>query len=46
MFELLGVDDTKERERLCDELYYETAKHFRQIRIVEVQKQEQRAGRP
>jgi hypothetical protein len=26
-----------------DELYYETANHFRQIRIVEVQKQEQRA---
>lgn len=44
VFELLGVDDSNEREKLCDELYYETAKHFRQIRIVEVQKQEQRAG--
>lgn len=44
VFELLGVNDTAAREKLCDELYYETAKHFRQIRIVEVQKQEQRAG--
>lgn len=44
VFELLGVVDATEREKLCDELYYETAKHFRQIRIVEVQKQEQRAG--
>ena len=43
VFELLGVADAAEREKLCDELYYETAKHFRQIRIVEVQKQEQRA---
>jgi hypothetical protein len=44
VFELLGVSDSAEREKLCDELYHETAKHFRQIRIVEVQKQEQRAG--
>lgn len=42
VFELLGVDDAKERERLCDELYLETARHFRHIRIVEIQKQEQR----
>ena len=45
VFEMLGVVDSVERERLCDELYYETAKHFRQVRIVEIQKQEQRAGR-
>ncbi len=44
VFELLGVSNATEREKLCDELYYETANHFRQIRIVEVQKQEQRAG--
>lgn len=44
VFELLGVNDAAEREKLCDELYNETANHFRQIRIVEVQKQEQRAG--
>ncbi|MSU59737.1 MAG: hypothetical protein EXS35_16480 [Pedosphaera sp.] len=43
VFELLGVTDVKEREALCDELYRETAAHFRQIRIVEIQKQEQRA---
>jgi hypothetical protein len=43
MFELLGVSNSAERDKLCDELYYETANHFRQIRIVEVQKQEQRA---
>ncbi|MGD0816719.1 MAG: N-6 DNA methylase [Verrucomicrobiota bacterium] len=43
VFELLGVSNSAEREKLCDELYYETANHFRQIRIVEVQKQEQRA---
>src|ERR1035437_644192 len=44
VFELLGVSDPAEREKLCDELYHETANHFRQIRVVEVQKQEQRAG--
>lgn len=44
VFELLGVTDVKEREALCDELYHETATHFRQIRVVEIQKQEQRSG--
>ena len=44
VFELLGVSEADKREKLCDELYHETANHFRQIRIVEVQKQEQRAG--
>jgi hypothetical protein len=43
VFELLGVESAKEREALCDELYRETAAHFRQIRVVEIQKQEQRA---
>src|SRR5947207_14014873 len=43
VFELSGVSDAKEREKLCDELYFETAKHFREIRIVEIRKQEQRA---
>ena len=42
VFELIGVTDAKERERLCDQLYFETAKHFRDIRIVEIKKQEQR----
>jgi len=43
VFEALGITDASERERLCDELYHETANHFRQIRIVEIQKQEQRS---
>ena len=43
VFELLGVTDAGQREALCDELYRETAAHFRQIRVVEIQKQEQRA---
>ncbi|MGO8699336.1 MAG: class I SAM-dependent DNA methyltransferase [Limisphaerales bacterium] len=43
VFELLGVADANERETLCDELYHETAAHFRQIRVGEIQKQEQRA---
>jgi hypothetical protein len=43
VFELLGVADAAERERLCDELYREVTAHFRQIRIVEIQKQEQRS---
>jgi hypothetical protein len=29
VFELIGVTDAKERERLCHRLYFETAKHFR-----------------
>jgi len=44
VFELIGVGDPQERESLCDELYRETSAHFRQIRVVEIQKQEQRAG--
>ncbi len=44
VFELMGVSDAKEREELCDELYRETTAHFRQIRVVEIQKQEQRSG--
>ena len=43
VFEMLGVTGAAERERLCDELYREVTAHFRQIRIVEIQKQEQRA---
>lgn len=43
MLELLGVADKTERERLCDELYRATAAHFRAIRVVEIQKQEQRS---
>ncbi len=43
VFELIGVSDANERQKLCDQLYLETAKHFREIRVVEIKKQEQRA---
>jgi len=42
VLELLGVDNKAQREQLCDELYRATAAHFRAIRVVEIQKQEQR----
>lgn len=42
VFELLGVTDSERREKLVDRLYREVALHFRSIRIVEVQKMEQR----
>lgn len=42
IFELLGVADARERAALIDRLYREVALHFRAIRIVEVQKMEQR----
>jgi hypothetical protein len=41
---MIGVADPQERARILDELYLETARHYRQVRIVEVQKQVQRAG--
>lgn len=44
VLEMVGVSDPTEREAILDELYYETVAHFRQIRIVEVQKQVQRTG--
>ncbi|MBI4026384.1 MAG: N-6 DNA methylase [Verrucomicrobia bacterium] len=43
VFELLGVADAPQRDRLCDDLYHATSAHFRQIRLAEIQKQEQRA---
>ncbi len=43
VFELLGVADPKERHELIDRLYEATAKHFRDIRVVEIDKMEQRA---
>jgi hypothetical protein len=44
VLELIGVSDAKSREELCDRLYFETTVHFRAVRIVEIQKQEQRQG--
>lgn len=42
VFELLGATGPDERQELVDRLYAETAQHFRKIRVVEIQKQEQR----
>ena len=41
-FELLGVADPDRRKKLVDQLHIETALHFRNIRVVEIQKMEQR----
>jgi methylase of polypeptide subunit release factors len=43
VFELLGVSDPKERDELIGKLYEATARHFREIRVVEIEKMEQRA---
>lgn len=44
VFELLGVSDSKRRKSLVERLHIETALHFRHIRVVEIQKMEQRAA--
>ena len=41
-FELLGVTDAKERSNLIDRLYEETTRHFRDVRVTEIQKMEDR----
>jgi hypothetical protein len=43
VFEMLGVTDTGERNELIERLYDATAKHFREIRVVEIDKMEQRS---
>jgi hypothetical protein len=43
VFELLGVASARRRGILVDRLHQETASHFRDIRVVEIQKMEQRA---
>jgi len=43
VFELLGVADASERAQLVQRLHEATALHFRHIRVVEIEKQEQRA---
>mgnify|MGYP001037343977 CR=1 FL=1 len=42
VFELLGVTGAKERSDLVDRLYEETTRHFRDVRITEIQKMEDR----
>jgi hypothetical protein len=43
VLEMIGIGSARERAALLDELYLETARHYRRIRIVEVQKMEQRS---
>ncbi len=43
VFELLGVTNATERRRLVEELHAQTAGYFREIRVVEIEKQEQRS---
>jgi hypothetical protein len=43
VFELLGVADPEERADLVGRLYEATAQHFREIRVVEIEKMQQRA---
>jgi hypothetical protein len=43
VFELLGVADAAERGRRIDRFYEATALHFRAIRVVEIQKMQERA---
>jgi methylase of polypeptide subunit release factors len=44
VFELLGVTDAAERDHLIDRLYEDVALHFRDIRVTEIQKMEDRRG--
>jgi hypothetical protein len=43
VFELLGVSDAAERAQLVQRLHEATALHFRNIRVVEIEKMEQRS---
>ena len=42
VLELMGVSDPNERETLIARLYEATAQHYRDIRVVEIEKMEQR----
>ena len=44
VLQMIGISDARARATIIDELYLETTTHFRQIRILEVQKQVQRTG--
>lgn len=41
-FEMLGVTDPSRRKQLVDQLHIETAFHLRNMRVIEIQKMEQR----
>ncbi|MBC7853605.1 MAG: hypothetical protein IAF94_09225 [Pirellulaceae bacterium] len=42
VFELLGVESPSDRAQLVDRLYTETTKHYRDVRVTEIQKMEDR----
>ena len=42
VFEMLGVSDSAARSELIDRLYEATSQHFRDIRVVEIEKMDQR----
>jgi len=44
VFELIGIGTPDRRKQMVNRLYEETARHFRQIRVVEIQKMEQRSA--
>jgi methylase of polypeptide subunit release factors len=44
VLQLLGVSDPDERDQLIGRLYEATARHFRDIRVVEIEKMEQRSN--
>ena len=44
VFEMLGVREATERENLVRRLYEATSRHFRDIRVVEIEKARQRRG--
>jgi len=43
VFEMLGVSNADERKDFLDKSYEATARHFRDIRVVEIEKMQQRA---
>ncbi len=45
VLELIGVTDKKQRQRLLDELYRETAEYYRYVRTQEIQGAENRSGK-
>ncbi len=44
VIELLGVGNRAERWHILEHVYEATAQHFRQLRVVEIEKQEQRSA--
>jgi hypothetical protein len=45
VFELIGVTDKRQRQKLLDELYLETTKYYRYQRTQDIQAMENRSGK-